>query len=92
MGKNCWCRGLTRACPSHNAQLLSSSDGEIEPIKDNGCILSVPHLIVLEGDGSTLWPVVWDLSLLYVTWGLRLTTLCTMNNYFEGLDRKGVRC
>lgn len=72
--------GLTRACPSHNAQLLSRSDDEIEPVQDNRCILSVPHLIVLEGDGSTLWPVLWDLSLLYVSGGLRLTILYTINN------------
>lgn len=72
-------QGLTRACPSHNAQFLSSLDAEIEPVQDNGCILPVPHLIVLEGDGSTLWPVLWDLSLFYVSGGLRLTVLCTIN-------------
>ena len=68
-------QGLTRACPSHNAQLLSSSDQEIEFVQDNGCILPVPHLIALKGDASTLWPVLWDFSLLYVSGGLGLTTL-----------------
>lgn len=81
--KKLWSQGLTRACPSHNAQLLSSSDEEIESVQNNGCILSVPHLIALEGDGSTLWPVLWELSLLDVPWGLRRTSLYTINdNYF----------
>lgn len=75
MGNNYWSQGLTRACPSHNAQLLSSPDEEMEPVQDNGCVLSVPHLIALEGDGSTLWPVLWDLIPLYVSGCLRLTTL-----------------
>lgn len=82
----CPCQGLTRACSAHNAQLLSCLDGEIEPVQDNGCVLSVPHLIVLEGDGSTLWPVFWDFGILYVSWGLRFATLHkNMENFEETL-------
>lgn len=66
---------LTRTGPSHNAQLLSSLDEEIEAVQDYGSILPVPHLIVQEGDGSTLWPVFWDLSLLHMSGTLGIRTL-----------------
>lgn len=61
---------LTRTSPSNNAQLLSSLDEEIEAVEDDGSILSVPHLIVQEGDGAALWPVFWDLRLPHVSGSL----------------------
>lgn len=44
-------------------------------MQDDGRVFSVPHLVVLEGDGSILGPAVWDTSLLYVPGGLRLAVL-----------------
>lgn len=75
-----WIQGLTRAGPSHNAQLLSRLNEEIKAIQDDWCILSIPHHIVFEGDAPTARPVLWDLSLLYVLGSLRLTVLQKINS------------
>lgn len=66
---------LTRACPSHNPQLLSSTNEETESVKDYRCVLPVLHFIIHEGNSSTLWPVVWNFHILYAFWSLRLANL-----------------
>lgn len=50
---------------------------EINTVQHNWCILSVPHLIVYEGDAPTARPVLWDLSLLNMPGSLRPTILQT---------------
>lgn len=75
-----WIQDLTRAGPSHNAQLLSRLNEEIKAIQDDWCILSIPHHKVFEGDAPTARPVLWDLSLLYVLGSLRLTVLQKINS------------
>lgn len=48
---------LTRSCPSHDANLLLRFDGEGHFLQDQGEIFLVPHLCILKGDLSFLWPV-----------------------------------
>lgn len=66
---------LTRSCPSHNPELLSCFDDKIKPIKDDGCVLPVLHLIVPEGNSSFLWPALWNFHTLCMFGCLRVTTL-----------------
>lgn len=66
---------LTRSRPPHDPQLLPSLDGEVEAIENDRCVLAVPHLVVLEGDGSAPRPAWGDLSILNMQRSLRLTVL-----------------
>lgn len=57
---------LTRACPSHNAHHFLAVNRQAEAVEDNGRVVSVFHLVILERDFPMLWPPTRTACAFYV--------------------------
>ena len=57
---------LTRARPSHDAHHFLAVNRQAEAGEDDGCVVSVFHLVILERDFPMLWPPMRTVRAFYV--------------------------